>query len=195
MIVCAVISIGFLVFIHEGGHYLAARAFGVRVTEFMLGLPGPSIGFTRARPAMASRPCPRRLREGVRHGGRPLCNRTCRRCSRRFTAAAPLTWRTWPATAASATMKHTTPWKSWWNGAASSIPPRPISTTLPRPARRARKRALKRRPRRAAGARLLRAGPSSRSGRSPCALRVRVPPAVPLAALLEALGHPWRAFS
>lgn len=47
MIVCAVISIGFLVFIHEGGHYLAARAFGVRVTEFMLGLPGPSIGFTK----------------------------------------------------------------------------------------------------------------------------------------------------
>ena len=47
MLGCAVITIGFLVFIHEGGHYLAARAFGVRVTEFMLGLPGPSIGFTR----------------------------------------------------------------------------------------------------------------------------------------------------
>lgn len=46
-ILCASIVIGFLVFIHEGGHYLAARAFGVRVTEFMLGLPGPSIGFTR----------------------------------------------------------------------------------------------------------------------------------------------------
>ena len=46
-ILCAVIVIGFLVFIHEGGHYLAARAFGVRVTEFMLGLPGPSVGFTR----------------------------------------------------------------------------------------------------------------------------------------------------
>ena len=46
MVVCAVITIGFLVFIHEGGHYLAARAFGVRVTEFMLGLPGPSVGFT-----------------------------------------------------------------------------------------------------------------------------------------------------
>lgn len=45
MIVCAAITIGFLVFIHEGGHYLAARAFGVRVTEFMLGLPGPSVGF------------------------------------------------------------------------------------------------------------------------------------------------------
>lgn len=47
MIVCASITIGLLVFIHEGGHYLAARAFGVRVTEFMLGFPGPSIGFTK----------------------------------------------------------------------------------------------------------------------------------------------------
>ncbi len=46
-VACATIAIGFLVFIHEGGHYLAARAFGVRVTEFMLGLPGPSVGFTR----------------------------------------------------------------------------------------------------------------------------------------------------
>lgn len=47
MIVYATILLGFLVFIHEGGHYLASRAFGVRVTEFMLGLPGPSIGFTK----------------------------------------------------------------------------------------------------------------------------------------------------
>lgn len=46
-IICATIVIGLLVFIHEGGHFLAARAFGVRVTEFMLGMPGPSIGFTR----------------------------------------------------------------------------------------------------------------------------------------------------
>ena len=28
-----------LVFVHEGGHYLMARLFGVRVTEFYLGLP------------------------------------------------------------------------------------------------------------------------------------------------------------
>ena len=47
MIVYTTLVLGFLVFIHEGGHYLAARAFGVRVTEFMLGLPGPSIGFTK----------------------------------------------------------------------------------------------------------------------------------------------------
>ena len=46
MIVAATIVLGVLVFIHEGGHFLAAKAFGVRVTEFMLGLPGPSIGFT-----------------------------------------------------------------------------------------------------------------------------------------------------
>lgn len=30
--------ISFLVFIHEAGHYVASRAFGVRVTEFSLGL-------------------------------------------------------------------------------------------------------------------------------------------------------------
>ena len=45
MIIYATIVLGLLVFIHEGGHYLAARAFGVRVTEFMLGLPGPSLSF------------------------------------------------------------------------------------------------------------------------------------------------------
>lgn len=28
-----------LVFVHEGGHYVAARAFGMRVTEFFLGMP------------------------------------------------------------------------------------------------------------------------------------------------------------
>lgn len=45
MILVATIVMGFLVFIHEGGHYLTARAFGVRVSEFMIGLPGPSVGF------------------------------------------------------------------------------------------------------------------------------------------------------
>ncbi len=34
---CLLLSI--LVFIHEGGHYLSARAFGMRVTEFFLGMP------------------------------------------------------------------------------------------------------------------------------------------------------------
>lgn len=47
MIVVTTIVLGFLVFIHEGGHFLAAKAFGVRVSEFMIGLPGPSLGFTK----------------------------------------------------------------------------------------------------------------------------------------------------
>ena len=34
-----VVLLSILVFVHEGGHYLAARAFKVRVTEFYLGLP------------------------------------------------------------------------------------------------------------------------------------------------------------
>ena len=46
-ILAATAVLGFLVFIHEGGHFLAARAFGVRVSEFMIGLPGPHIGFQR----------------------------------------------------------------------------------------------------------------------------------------------------
>lgn len=34
---CLLLSV--IVFIHEGGHYLSARAFGIRVTEFFLGMP------------------------------------------------------------------------------------------------------------------------------------------------------------
>ena len=35
----------FLVVVHELGHFVAAKGFGVRVTEFMIGMPGPNIGF------------------------------------------------------------------------------------------------------------------------------------------------------
>lgn len=38
-----VVTFSILVVLHEGGHYLAARAFGVRIHEFMLGLPGPAL--------------------------------------------------------------------------------------------------------------------------------------------------------
>lgn len=34
-----IILFSFLIFIHEGGHYLAARLFGVRVLEFFIGFP------------------------------------------------------------------------------------------------------------------------------------------------------------
>ncbi len=34
-----------LVVLHEGGHFAVARAFGVKVHEFMIGLPGPALRF------------------------------------------------------------------------------------------------------------------------------------------------------
>jgi regulator of sigma E protease len=40
-----VVTLSILVILHEGGHFLAARAFGVRVKEFMVGLPGPALKF------------------------------------------------------------------------------------------------------------------------------------------------------
>lgn len=43
MLIYVSLLLGLLVIIHEGGHYLAARAFGVRVTEFMVGFPGPGV--------------------------------------------------------------------------------------------------------------------------------------------------------
>ena len=41
-ILLAIVGISILVIIHEGGHYLAARAFGMRVLRFSIGL-GPTI--------------------------------------------------------------------------------------------------------------------------------------------------------
>ncbi len=41
-IVLAIIAFGVLIAVHEGGHFLAAKAFGVKVNEFALGM-GPKI--------------------------------------------------------------------------------------------------------------------------------------------------------
>lgn len=40
-----VITFSILVVLHEGGHYFAARSFGIKIHEFMLGLPGPALKF------------------------------------------------------------------------------------------------------------------------------------------------------
>jgi len=40
-----ILTFSILVVLHEGGHFLTARAFGVHVHEFMIGLPGPAIRF------------------------------------------------------------------------------------------------------------------------------------------------------
>ena len=41
-IIATLFVIGLLVFVHEGGHFLAAKAVGIRVWEFALGF-GPRI--------------------------------------------------------------------------------------------------------------------------------------------------------
>jgi regulator of sigma E protease len=50
-----IVTFSILVLLHEGGHFLAARAFGVKVHEFMLGLPGPALSW-------------RSKRSGIRYG-------------------------------------------------------------------------------------------------------------------------------
>jgi len=44
-----VLTFSILVVLHEGGHFVAARAFGVKVHEFMLGLPGPALRWRSKR--------------------------------------------------------------------------------------------------------------------------------------------------
>lgn len=38
-----ILTFSILIVIHEGGHFVAARLFGVKVHEFMIGLPGPAL--------------------------------------------------------------------------------------------------------------------------------------------------------
>ena len=47
MIIAGIVALSVLVLVHELGHFIAAKAFGVKVEEFCLGM-GPKIwGFTR----------------------------------------------------------------------------------------------------------------------------------------------------
>jgi regulator of sigma E protease len=48
-ILWGVLTFSILIILHEGGHFLAARAFGVKVHEFMLGLPSPGIKWRSKR--------------------------------------------------------------------------------------------------------------------------------------------------
>ncbi|MBA4370327.1 MAG: hypothetical protein C0418_01970 [Coriobacteriaceae bacterium] len=45
----SIITFSLLVVLHEGGHFLAARLFGVKVHEFMVGLPGPALRWRSKR--------------------------------------------------------------------------------------------------------------------------------------------------
>ena len=42
VIVIAVLLFGLVIFLHELGHFLTAKAFGIRVNEFALGM-GPKL--------------------------------------------------------------------------------------------------------------------------------------------------------
>lgn len=44
-VIWGIITLSLLVLVHEGGHFFAARALGLRVREFMIGLPGPKLSF------------------------------------------------------------------------------------------------------------------------------------------------------
>ena len=46
-IIFAILALGFLIFIHELGHFLAAKRSGIRVEKFSIGFGPTLIGFTR----------------------------------------------------------------------------------------------------------------------------------------------------
>lgn len=43
IVLWGILTFSILVVLHEMGHFIAARAFGVKVHEFMIGLPGPAL--------------------------------------------------------------------------------------------------------------------------------------------------------
>ena len=45
--IAALFAFGVVVFVHEAGHFLAAKLMGVRVLKFSLGWGGKLIGFKR----------------------------------------------------------------------------------------------------------------------------------------------------
>ncbi len=56
-ILAVALGIGFLIFIHELGHYLAARSIGARVEVFSLGFGPRLVGFRRG--VTSQKICPR----------------------------------------------------------------------------------------------------------------------------------------
>ena len=56
-IVLFVVGILISVILHEAGHFLTAKKFGMKATQFFVGF-GPTLwSTTRGRPSTASRPC------------------------------------------------------------------------------------------------------------------------------------------
>ena len=67
-IIAAILIFGVLIAVHELGHFLAAKACGVRVNEFAIGMGPALLKKTKGRHPVFPAPAPhRRL---LRHGGR-----------------------------------------------------------------------------------------------------------------------------
>ena len=55
-VLALIVVLGVLIFVHELGHFWAAKAVDIKVDRFSIGL-GPKVaGFTRARPSTSSPP-------------------------------------------------------------------------------------------------------------------------------------------
>jgi regulator of sigma E protease len=51
------VILGFMILIHEFGHYAVAKLLGVRVEQFAIGFGKRLVGFRRAIPTIASTHC------------------------------------------------------------------------------------------------------------------------------------------
>jgi len=58
VILVAILGLSVLVIVHEAGHYFAARAFGMKVTRFSIGL-GPALVTYRPRNSQPPSSCVR----------------------------------------------------------------------------------------------------------------------------------------
>ena len=58
LILIGVLFFGFIIFFHELGHFLLAKASGIRVNEFALGMGLSSLAFEKGRPSTACACCP-----------------------------------------------------------------------------------------------------------------------------------------
>jgi regulator of sigma E protease len=53
-LIAVVVILGFMILIHEFGHYAVAKWLGVRVEQFAIGFGKRLVGFRKGRPTIAS---------------------------------------------------------------------------------------------------------------------------------------------
>ena len=63
-----VFALGVIIFVHEAGHYLVAKSFGVRVLTFSLGFGRKIFGFTRGEKQAAKNGRPARTSWSITRG-------------------------------------------------------------------------------------------------------------------------------